>query len=252
MKKTCVVMMTLWALACSGLQAVAADASLDLSVYSHYVWRGQVLADGGVFQPSLTVSDPCGLSFNTWANYDFDTSEFNEADLTVSFAKDLCDTMSAEVGIVQYVLRTGDNTAEAFFSLAADVILSPKLTLYWDVDQVEDVYAQAAVSHDIELTEKLTLGLGASVGFGGQDYNAFYFGFEPEEGEDGTAIPNDSAAVNDANVSAGLTYAFSESLSLGANAQYTALLDSDIKKGAKQNFSEKDVVFGSVTLSRSF
>ncbi|MBU1692957.1 MAG: MipA/OmpV family protein [Verrucomicrobia bacterium] len=247
----------------------AAEAGLDLVVNSHYVWRGQVLNDEPVFQPSVTVSKG-GFSFNWWGNLNLtdkitgDAFEFSEHDVGISYARP-CPLTGAEVtlGLVNYDFPNTavdpnavgaealtENTHEVYLSYSlTEVPLAPTLLVSYDFNEVEDFYANLAVSHSFDLAEKLTLDLGASLGFGGKDYNDFYFSFEPEEGE---AIVNDSAALNDANVSVGLTYAFSETLSLGGALQYAALLDSDIEKGAEAIYGEKDVVYGGVTLSQSF
>lgn len=234
----------------------AAEAELAVAVNSHYVWRGQVINDEPVLQPSLTVKSPCGLVFNTWANMDLTDSglerDFSEADLTLAYGRDLGENVSLEAGIVQYVLKTEANTREAYVTASFNCILSPTLSIFYDFDEVDDVYARAEVSHSLDLVEKLTLDLGAAIGFGGKDYNDFYFSALPEEGEVGEAILADSAAFNDATVSAGLTYAFSDTLSLAGSVAYMALLDSDIEKGAEENFGEKDVVYGGITLTRSF
>ena len=249
--------------------AWAAEASLDLVVNSHYVWRGQVLNDEPVFQPSVTISKG-GFSFNWWGNLNLtdnitgDAHEFSEHDVGISYARP-CPLTGAEVtlGLVNYdfpnvaadqtatgVDALSKNTHEVYLSYSlAEVPLAPTLLVSYDFNEVKDVYVNLAVSHSIDLVEKLSLDLDASVGFGGKDYNDFYFSFEPEEG---AAIVNDSAAFNDGNVSVGLTYAFSETLSLGGKVQYTALLDSDIRKGAEALYGEKDVVYGGVTLSHSF
>lgn len=236
----------------------AAEAGLDLGAYSHYVWRGQVLNDEPVFQPSLTVSGPCGLSFNTWANMDMtdnldNEGEFNEVDLTVSYSRDMGERLGLELGLVDYVLKTAENTAELYLVAEADILLAPSIKLFYDIDEVQDFYAQVAIGHSLDLVaDKLTLDVGVSLGFGGADYNEYYFSFSPAEGEEGDAIVNDSAAMNDLNLSAGLTYACSDTLSLAGNVQYVTLLDSDIEDGAEAVYGEKDAVYGSVTLSRSF
>ena len=249
--------------------AWAADAGVDLVVNSHYVWRGQVLNDEPVFQPSVTVSKG-GFSFNWWGNLNLtdkitgDEFEFSEHDIGISYARP-CPLTGAEVtlGLVSYDFPNAaadpaaigsealtKNTHEVYLSYSlAEVLLAPTLLVSYDFNLVDDFYVNLAVSHSFDLVEKLSLDLEASMGFGGKDYNAFYFGFEPEEGE---AIVNDSAALNDGNLAVGLTYAFSETLSLGGKVQYTALLDSDIKKGAEANDDETDVVYGGVTLSSSF
>jgi len=269
------VLVAMGLLALAALNGMAAEASLDLPVFSHYVWRGQVLNDEAVFQPSLTVSGPWGLSFNTWANMDltdnFDNSgEFTEVDLTVAYALPLEGPVGVEVGVVEFLFpKEGDfsaplipeghpplgitlpeghptelsgedlDTGEVFAKVSVETLLSPTLSVNYDFDEVEGFYVNAGISHSIDLVEKTTLDLGASLGFGDEDYNASYFG-------------SDEAALNDGNVSATVSYAFSETLSLAGQLQYTAMLDSDIEEGAEATYGEKDVVYGGVTLSASF
>ena len=49
-------------------EASTLSASIDLPILSAYVWRGQVLNDEGVVQPSATISKG-GFSLNYWQNF---------------------------------------------------------------------------------------------------------------------------------------------------------------------------------------
>lgn len=250
------LLVTVLGLLVAALPAVGAEANLDLVVHSHYVWRGQVLHDDAVFQPSLTVESPYGLKFNTWANMNLRDNglkrDFSEADLTLAYTHEVGERISLEAGVVQYVLKTASNTREIYATVGLNVPLSPTLSVFYDFDEVDDLYVQAGSSHSLALAEKLTLDLGATVGFGGKDYNDYYFSYQPPVCKTGEAISADRAAFNDATLSAGLTYAFSETLSLAVNVYYTALLDSDIRDAAQATFGDKNKMYGGVTLTRSF
>ena len=129
---------------------MAAEATLDLPVNSAYVWRGQVLNNEAVFQPSVSVSAENGLSFSTWANWNLTDSlgessknEFNEVDLTVSYDVPV-EVIDLSVGAAEYeypnqTVAAADETSsafalpstrEAFVSLGKeDLILSPSATV---------------------------------------------------------------------------------------------------------------------------
>jgi hypothetical protein len=65
--------------------------ALDVPVLSAYVWRGQVLVDDPVVQPTFTVAKG-GFSINWWGNFNLDDNatgddfEFSEHDITLSYA----------------------------------------------------------------------------------------------------------------------------------------------------------------------
>ena len=80
----------------------AGEGSASVGVYSNYVWRGQTLSDEVVVQPTVGISYG-GIGINLWANYDADTEELNETDLTLSFANSL-DKFSYEAGYIYYGL----------------------------------------------------------------------------------------------------------------------------------------------------
>jgi len=239
----------------------AAEASLDMAVNSAYVWRGQVLNDETVIEPSLTVSTKYGLSFNTWANFNLTDSlgkdserEFNEVDLTVSYDVPV-EVLDLTVGVGEYTyphqtIQDGDGsvratpgTREVFVTLGKENLpLSPSASVYYDCDEVNGFYGLVSVSQGLEVTKELSVDATLSVGAANNDYNQTYFGV-------------DDNALNDGNAKLGATYAFSDALSLGGYVMYTYLLDSSIRDAAKANdayFNKGDILSGGVSLGYSF
>ena len=267
-KLTTILMAALMLGAAAGT-SMAAEASLDAAVMSAYVWRGQVLNDEAVLQPSFTASSEWGLKLNAWGNMDLTdkhdlSGELNEIDLLIAYAPVWEAPVNLEVGFIEYAFPKEGNweislpdnhvvvadetlkgedldTRELYVIVGTDkIILAPTLSVYYDVDQVKDFYLNLGISHSLPLIEDtLSLDLAASIGYSGKDYNEYYFG-------------SDSAALNDGNVSAKLGYSITESLSVAGVIQYTALLDSDVKDGAEAIYGDKDKLFGGVSASYGF
>ena len=245
------------------LAAGAAETVLQVDALSAYVWRGQVLNDEAVFQPSLNVAASNGLSFNTWANWNLTDSlgensknEFNEVDLTVSYDVPV-KVVDLTVGAAEYeypnqTVAAADETSsafalpstrEAFVSVGKeDLLLSPSATVYYDFGAVNAFYGLISISQSFEATKELSFDVTLSVGAGDSDYNTYYFGV-------------DKVKLNDGNAKLGASYAFTESLSVSAYAMYTYLLDSSIRDSAKENdayFNKGDILSGGVSLAYGF
>ncbi len=239
--------------------AHSAEGSVDAAVYSAYVWRGQVYNDESVLQPGFTTG-AAGWYLNAWGNMPLtdntgNSGEFNEVDLTLSYVLPLDGPVGVEVGILEYLFpKEGDfadeatgiraddtDTREVYAAVSLDAPLSPSLSAYWDIDEAEEdaIYVTFGLSHSESVTEQLSVGAGASVGYGSEHYNDYYFG---------VADP----ALNDANVSASASYAVSEALSVGAEVVYTWLLDSDIEEAAAATYFDDEHLWGGVTASLQF
>jgi uncharacterized protein (TIGR02001 family) len=240
------------ALATGALPAGAAEASVDVGVLSKYVWRGQVLNDETVAQPSISLQAESGLYVNTWGNVDLTdqtvdadgndaSGEFTELDLTVSYIPKLEGPVAVEIGVIQYTFPfSGGATREAYAILGAgDLPLAPELAVYYDFDDIEGAYVSLGGSHSFELAEGLTLDLAGSVGYGTSDYNEGYFGL-------------DESALNDVTLTAGLGYALTEKVSLKASVQYMVLPDDDLADAAEETFGDDSAVVAGVTASYGF
>lgn len=266
MTRRLLVALALCSMTLAPLVAGAAEASLDAQVNSAYLWRGLLLNDEAVFQPSLTVSTDYGLSFNTWGSFNLTDAlgsdaeqEFSEVDLTISYAFPI-EAVDLEVGVGEYLfphqatmerLSETDtvaalqypDTREVYASVGLKTLLSPTLTLSYDFDEADALYGQVGVNHTFEANENLTIDLALSVGAATADYNEYYYGTTDD-------------ALNDGNAVLTLTYALSEALSLGGYVQYAKMLDSNIEDVVEAEdsgyFNDGDVVVGGVSASYSF
>lgn len=218
--------------------------SFDVTPASKYVWRGLVLTDDPVLQPSFTISYK-GLGLNMWANTDLTDvngtpGEINELDYTIDYSFSV-DKVDATLGLIQYTFPHTDYepTTEIFGSAGLSVLLSPTVSLYYDVDQVHGLYGTVGISHGFPLGEfkgiSPSLDLSGSIGYGSSDYNDGYFGVD------------DSGFV-DLLLTATLSIPIDEYLSVAPFVSFMQLLDSDLRNAV----SDENATYFGATLSVSF
>ena len=221
------------------------DISMDLDVafYSRYVWRGIVFTKGPVFQPGFTLGYG-GLSANIWGNLDLNdvngnNGEFNEVDYTLDYSFD-ADKFSFSVGGIVYEFpNIGDSSAtttEVYASASLDVLLSPSMTLYIDVDEVEGLYWTIGIGHSFPLPHDLSLDCSATFGFGSANNNEGYFGV------------ND-ASFTDVAVTFEVPIQVTDRFSITPAVSYTGILNDDLRDAVGV---DQDTVFGGITGSISF
>ncbi len=224
----------------------AVGATLDVPVLSAYVWRGQVLNDEPVVQPSLTVTKG-GLSLNTWGSFNLtdavteDAAAFSEIDLTVSYSKTV-GPVSLGVGVIDYLFPNTAfaGTREVYVTASLpSLIVVPTLGVYYDFDEADGAYANLGLAYSRGFGELVTLSLTASVGAATDDYNSFYYGVS-------------DTAFNDVNGAAALTFKALDNLTITPAIQYTALLDSTIEDGAAGLYQDDDQLVGSLKASYTF
>lgn len=199
--------------------AAAAEVNFDASFHSHYVWRGITLTDGPVFQPSMTASQG-RFSGNVWGNLDLDdandlSGEFTEIDLTVSYSVITEGPMTLDVGLIEYAFpaSAASGTREVYASFGFGSVVSPSFSIYYDFDEIEDLYANLGISFGSELRDAWSWGLALSVGYAGEDFAA------------GNAGGTDAGFFDGiANLSVGYER---DSFGFGAYVAYVENLDSD-------------------------
>ena len=231
MKKTILALATLAA----GLSASAAEGqsnqlavSLDATYVSTYVFRGLETA-GASIQPSLEANYR-DFYAGVWYSDDFAGQVASETDLYAGYNFALTETFSADVGLTRYLYerQIGDST-EAFVGLKANVLLSPSLYSYYDLDNESTTYI-ASIGHSVPVAKLgLQVDLSALVGLvqrtnGAADYN--YWGV-------GAAIP----------------YQLSENAKLTAAVNYTNVGDAEPTGGIS---SEQDQIVYSLGVSIGF
>jgi hypothetical protein len=212
------MVMMVWA----GGSALAADATAKIDLNSAYVWRGITFNDGLVAQPSIDVSKN-GFGVNVWGNFDIDDydgalddNEFSEVDLTLYYGFSL-EPVDIGLGLIEYLFPAGaESTREAYLSLKVPVVggLSVGATTYYDNDQIHGWYTNAAVTYGHDLADKLGLEAAAKAGYADKDYAEAYGG--------------EDSGFYDYVLSLSLSYAATETLTLGANINYVDTLDEDV------------------------
>lgn len=238
------------------------SASANVAIPSAYVWRGQVVVDDPVLQPDFSISKG-GFTIGWWGNMALndkvtgDEYEFSEHDITVSYAT-TCPITGADVtlgvvnfdfpnvGLVDAIGNTTlvNDTREAFLTYAlSSVPLSPTLSINYDFKEADGFYGSFGVSHSIELMEKTSLDLSASLGAADSDWGSYYFG-------------DVDSGLTDWSVGATLPVAVTPNLTLTPGVQYVALL-GDAKDAVKASgdglyFGDTDKFVGSIKLSYAF
>ena len=134
-----------------------------VSALSAYIWRGQQQTkDSMVIQPSATVGYK-GFTANLWGNLDTNpysttdasySSTWTETDLTLSYSKAF-GPVTAGLGYIYYGLNAPNagaadplDSQELFISLAGNVLLTPTLTIYKEIDHYHQmVFPLRGVPH---------------------------------------------------------------------------------------------------------
>lgn len=229
------------------------SVNLSASFNSKYIWRGQLLNDDFVFQPLVGLSYG-GLSASLWGNLDMtdyhdNSGEFTEYDWTIGYADTVpgIDFLTYSLGVIYYYFPSASNdadTTEIYAGLGLDMLLSPTVTVYRDVDEIDGTYVAFSVSHSVdklfELAQDMPVGMTVltSLGWGNEGYNKGYWG-----GLDENALQDLTMTVGFPIPVGGWT--------LTPSVNYVTLMDSDVRKTDIYDTSS-DYFFTGITLSTSF
>jgi uncharacterized protein (TIGR02001 family) len=224
---------------------LAWDVSCDLSAQSKYVWRGLLLNDEPVFQPSLTLNHG-GFSASVWFNVDLtDVNgrqlEHNEIDYWASY------TFSGErldLSVTAYTYTfphtSFASTTELWASLEWKTFLDPTLTVVRDIDEIDGTYAMLTGSQSLGLLKvagSQGLVLGLNVGYGDSAYTRGYY---PDAEIDNVV---DYGARLDWGMPAGPGV-------LKLNLQYSNFTSSDVKVPGFED--ARSNLYGGITYSIPF
>jgi len=178
---------TLLLLACliGAVLPLPGAASIQVDVVSRYVWRGfDLLPDNhGAVQPSFTLDlGKSGFSLNLWSSFALAQRGLfkysDEIDVTLSYAVPMPEGWELSVGLTHYGYWFADDfkfkdhtTQEASAALArTDLPLSPQLSVYYDFNLGSGFYVTLGGSHELKLSEKMSLEAGGLIGFNGGQY----------------------------------------------------------------------------------
>jgi len=229
-------------------EAAGKDWSLDLDMTwnSKYVWRGIVVTEDPVLQPSInfTYKD---LTLNVWANIDTtDVNDYgwqsNEVDFTLDYAFSW-KCLNFSVGAVHYMFPQAHviDTTEVYAGIGVDCLASPKLTVYQDLDESEGTYLLLSFGHSFENVwqpcQGVSMGvdLSASFGWGSRRNNAFYYG-------------SSGSGWADATVGVGLPLAIGDHVTLTPAAHYMWVLDD----GVTSSLGRDSAFWAGISLTVSF
>lgn len=252
MKKSIAAMMIVIAGLCvSGTASAFEEVSFDVSadLYGKYIWRGQNLNDDHAFQPGISMTldqFTAGIwgSLDT-TDYNGESGEFIEYDYYLDYTTAIADGVDLSVGLIYYYFPGGEATTEVYWGLAFDLPLSPSVTVYHDVDEVEGTYVSFGIGHTIEKIAELgpdtpvAMDISASLGWGSDSYNSAYWG-----------APATGPGLNDLAVSVAFPFELGR-WTVSPSLNYVTLADRDIRKSDAYD-TASDYFFTGISLSTSF
>ena len=231
------------------------EFSLTADYFVKYIWRGQNLNDDPVFQPGFSATY-WGFTAGIWGNLDTtdihrdefsgqdNNGEFTEVDYYADYSGSIpgLDILGFSVGAIYYDFPNTryEGTTEVYGGLSLDVLLSPSVTFYRDVDEVKGLYVSASIEHEFEKIFELgpdipvALDLGASFGWANSAYNCVYWGVDKNK-------------ANDLAFSVSLPFEIA-GISITPSFHYMMLVDSDIKDSSGYD----DEFFVGIGLSKGF
>jgi uncharacterized protein (TIGR02001 family) len=211
--------------ACTAAAVQAAEVSTYVDFASAYVFRGVTLNNGFVMQPGAEISGfPMGeeygsLAVGIWANYDIDAidsdgSDFSEIDYYISYTLPI-EVIDISIGYVEYTYPESGSNADKEINLAIGSALGTNglyagVTFNYGVGGAveKDLYIEAALDYEMELSDALSASAGVTVGY-----------LISDSGDDG---------FHNATASIGLGYALTENWSVSGGLTYIAQLDEDV------------------------
>jgi uncharacterized protein (TIGR02001 family) len=222
------------------LAAIEVEGGAYIGYFDKYLWRGFDLSGGlPVVQGGVDLSAK-GFTLSYWTNIQTKTDkgegltggDATETDITLDYTFSPTEILSVSVGTIWYALDGAEDTKEAYLGLALDVPLAPEFKVYYDYDQSKEngLYYTLGVSHSFELAEKLSLDLGALVGYNDENYS----------------VSEDYSDWHNYELSASATYALTEQLSITPSILYSSPISDEAKHAIDSEF------LGGITVSFSF
>jgi hypothetical protein len=232
-----------------------APFSLDgeVSVFSKYLWRGILLTDGPVCQPSVTVGFR-EVSVNVWGNSDLNDANdlamnFTELDYTLDYTHSFS-LVSVSAGAINYrfLHAGGAKTTEVYAGVGLSVPGNPSLTIYHDIDEVKGTYGALSASTGIQMG-LMKMEVSGSVGFASKDYNIRCYGYRDITGK---SYGPENASLTDVLLTVGFPFGIGKLMNITPSVTVSSLLNNDARDACnKQGLDETNVAVG-ISASASF
>lgn len=149
----------------------AVEVRYAASLLSQYVWRGITLTDDPVLQPSVSISHSSGVSFEAWGNVDLgdandESGEISEVRLVVDYGHAF-GRFELGGGLIEYLFPNTPypGTREVYARAGFDALVSPRLELHYDIDEIEGGYARLTLAYRRQLGALWSLTVEASAGW---------------------------------------------------------------------------------------
>lgn len=214
----------------SPLEAFTLDVTLDL--YSSYIFRGIVYDNTPVYQPGVSLGYDAGelgsFSVGVWANGGMGSDRvkhdegLSEVDYSASWSRDF-GAVGVEVGYIYYTFP-GYHDALDVHELYGKVsynneIVTPYVMGAVELNRDSGTYAQFGLTREFTLVpDKLTLALDGYISWGSAAYNRFFWGDDADE-----------QGLDEYTLTASLSYALCDNVSLGATVGVSGLIDGTVR-----------------------
>jgi hypothetical protein len=157
------------------------------------VWRGIAFSKGGVYQPSIDISGikvgQVSLGVNVWSNMNLSdwherlqSGQFSEVDFTLTaslpagFKASYIEYIFAIGGATDFSPIPEPSTREVMLGWSRELAVTPALSLYYDVEQIDDYFLVASVSRGFKLAQSVQASLALETGLAGKKYAQYYGG----------------------------------------------------------------------------
>lgn len=226
--------------ACASIRGTErSTVSTSQNVASAYWFRGVPRSLRLVTQGDVVVNTPLAngstLSFTTWYNGqltnrtgdasfpDGNGGQATEIDIVINYAQTFGRVDVSAGGIAYAYPQVGPSTKEAYLGGTLPALgLDHTLTLYYDVDRLDDYYLNYQASRSFPLGERLSAALAGMLGYMSNDQAEFYFG-------------DKHAGFSDLMLTGSLTYAFDENTSVFLKAAGVTVPDGDLADALDAN-----------------
>lgn len=228
--------------------AVAGDlwGSADLTARSSYIFRGVVFVDAPVLEPSVSLGIS-GFSTTLWgsmeltddndygAEYGTAAGEFTEVDFIVDYTRDF-GSFWAYTGIGKYWYpNTGyESSSELYLAAGPNVVLSPALSFYRDLEQAKGLYTSLSVSQAIPIC-CLEPSVSINLGYGNRRHNLALYGAN-------------KASVADLTLGLVVPISVSNSVTITPSVEFATLPDGEIS----DNFESPSNFRGGLSVTWGF
>jgi hypothetical protein len=222
--------------------------------YSKYVWRGQLLNDDYVFQPSISANYK-GWTATIWGNNNLtsygasdNSGEFTEYDLALDYSNKFSEDskIGYSIGTIHYHFPSlsYSDTTEIYWGLNFDVPFNPAFKVYHGLGNENGTYANFSIGHTYEKFATFAKDCycnfqwGASIGWANSTYNVDYWGV-------------DDSRLNDLTLTAAFPMCLPGGWTFKPSINYVTIIDGTLRNADTYSKSS-DYFFTGLSISKNF